>query len=96
MKGLKRFLNIIITLNLALILSACARSERQELRVGVNLWPGHEALYLVDSLGLYEKEGVKVRLIDSQSLGDARRAFERGQVSDIYTSAIINEVGANG
>ncbi|WP_182076654.1 ABC transporter substrate-binding protein [Deefgea sp. CFH1-16] len=58
------------------------------LRVGINAWPGYEFIYLAQELGLYKKIGFDVKLIEFNSLSDARRAFERGQIDALGTTVI--------
>lgn len=50
------------------------------LRVAINAWPGYEFLFLAEHQGLFERAGVAVDVVEFDSLSDARRAFERGQV----------------
>ncbi|QKJ65459.1 ABC transporter substrate-binding protein [Deefgea piscis] len=58
------------------------------LRVGINAWPGYEFIYLAQELGLYKNIGFDVKLIEFNSLSDARRAFERGQIDALGTTVI--------
>ena len=50
------------------------------LSIGLNSWPGYEFLYLADELEIYQELGLQVRIVEFDSLGDVRRAFERGQI----------------
>lgn len=59
-----------------------------ELRIAINPWPGYEFAFLAQQLGYFEEEGVRVRLIELSSLGDARRAFERGQADGFFGTAV--------
>ncbi|KAF0095197.1 MAG: hypothetical protein E1N59_1243 [Puniceicoccaceae bacterium 5H] len=68
-----------------------APTEEPALRVGYNHWAGYEFLSLAEEFGLYEQEGVVVQLVELGSLGDVRRAFERGQV-DVMASTLIESV----
>lgn len=56
------------------------RTELRELRIGITPWPGYEFIPLAERLGYFRDAGVRVRTVEFASLGDARRAFERGQV----------------
>jgi NitT/TauT family transport system substrate-binding protein len=56
--------------------------------VGINSWPGFEFLYLAQEKGFYREEGLEVRIVEFDSLSDARRAYERGQI-DVLTSTVI-------
>lgn len=58
------------------------------LRIGINAWPGYEFLYLAQEKGFYRDAGVDVRLVEFNSLSDARRAYERGQIDGLGTAII--------
>ena len=74
----------------ALLLAACARSP-EPLRIATNPWPGYELLHLADELGFFAQEGADVRLVEFMSIGDSRRAFERGQV-DAFGATLVELV----
>jgi NitT/TauT family transport system substrate-binding protein len=67
--------------------------EKPALRVGINAWPGFEFLYLAQEKGFYREEGLEVRLVEFNSLSDARRAYERGQIN-VLTSTVIEVLQA--
>jgi NitT/TauT family transport system substrate-binding protein len=67
--------------------------EKPALRVGINVWPGFEFLYLAQEKGFYREEGLEVRLVEFNSLSDARRAYERGQIN-VLTSTVIEVLQA--
>jgi len=54
----------------------------------MNPWPGYEVLSLAEDQRFYEAEGVAVRIISFNSLADARRAYERGQIDVMAATAI--------
>jgi NitT/TauT family transport system substrate-binding protein len=54
------------------------------LSIAMNPWPGYEFATLAEHLGYFREEGVDVRLLELSSLGDARRAFERGQADGFF------------
>lgn len=60
------------------LLSGCSRPA-EPLRIGLNPWPGFELLHIAAEQGFFRDEGVEVQLVEFASLGDSRRAFERGQ-----------------
>jgi NitT/TauT family transport system substrate-binding protein len=60
----------------------------EPLRVGINPWPGYEFAMLAQSLGYFEDEGVDVRMVELSSLGDCRRAFERGQIDGMFGTMV--------
>ncbi|QLG87153.1 ABC transporter substrate-binding protein [Chitinibacter bivalviorum] len=74
---------------LLVALTACSPPKAKEpLRVGFNPWPGYEFLYLAKAKGFYEKAGLEVKLVELNTLGDVRRAFERGQI-DVMASTLV-------
>lgn len=73
----------------ALLLSlGCAPEQAASLRVGINPWPAYEFLYLAQEKGFYRDQGLDLRLVEFNSLSDARRAFERGQIDAIAATVI--------
>lgn len=78
-----------------LLLASCEEKHSPVISVGVNPWPGYEALYIAQRQGLFAKAGLAVKLVDFDSLGDARRAFERGQI-DIVASTLTELIVSSG
>jgi len=72
---MQRILLMKLTLPLLLIilLSACSTDKADPMRVGTNLWPGYEPLYLAEELNYMTKD--KVRLVEYPSASDVIRAF---------------------
>lgn len=68
--------------------SACTPAPQDPLRIGFNPWPGYEFIYLAKVKGFYEKEGIKIKLVELNTLGDVRRAFERGQIDMMATTTV--------
>jgi NitT/TauT family transport system substrate-binding protein len=58
------------------------------IRVAINPWPGYEFATLAQAKGYFAEEGVDVRLIELSSLGDSRRAYERGQVDGFFGTVV--------
>jgi len=58
----------------------CSKAKREPIRIGINPWPGYEFIYLAKEMGFFEAERVNVQVLEFTSLGDTRRAFERGQL----------------
>ena len=77
----------VVTIVAAAWLAGCARYEAP-LRIGINAWPGNEFLFLAQEKGFFAAEHVDVRLIEYSSLGDVRRAFDRGQL-DGMTATLV-------
>lgn len=67
---------------------SCAPAPRTPLRVAISPWPGYEYLYLAQERGFFEAEGVEVQLVELESLGDSRAAFENGAV-DAFGSTLV-------
>lgn len=59
------------------ILASCTKAE-PPLRVGANVWPGYETLYLARSLGYYDK--TPIRLVDYPSGTEEVRAYRNGEI----------------
>lgn len=64
---------------------SCSRAPRTPIRIGINPWPGYEFLFLAKEKGLLE---VPVDFIEYSSLGDARRAYERGQIDGLMCTLV--------
>ena len=77
----------ISTILCAAWLAGCGRYE-MPLRIGINPRPGNEFLFLAQEKGFFAAQGVDVRLIEYSSLGDVRRAFDRGQL-DGMTGTVV-------
>jgi NitT/TauT family transport system substrate-binding protein len=84
-----------LLLMLAINLMACTKKEEREpLRVGFNTWPGYEFIYLAQQKGLYQAQGLEVKLVELNSLGDVRRAMERAQI-DVMASTLVEVIVAS-
>lgn len=79
-------LTLLCLLGVLAGLAGCSRHE--PLRIGLNMWPGYEFLFLAEQLGYYHEEGVEVQIVDFTSLADARRSFERGQIDGLGTTVV--------
>lgn len=62
---------------LAVGFAACARPERP-LRVGANVWPGYEPLFLARSLGYYDRQ--TIQLINFSSAVEVLHAYRNGAI----------------
>lgn len=65
---------------LLLALAGCLQVPEAPIRIGLNPWPGYDFLYLAAEKGWIKEAGGHVEIVEFTSLGDSRRAFERGQV----------------
>lgn len=77
----------LLILLLCLLLLSCEQ-PKPPLRIGLNAWPGYEFLYLANHLKYYQALGLDVQIIPFSTLGDGRRAFERGQVDVLGTTLL--------
>jgi len=68
----------------------CSPKTPDVLRVGLVQWPVNEFFYLAREKGFFREEGVEVQVVEFSTLGDCRRAYERGQL-DAY-GATMTEV----
>lgn len=68
--------------------SGCGRRAPQPLRIAVNPWPGYECIVIARDQGFFEAEGVKVEIVELESPGDSRSAFESGLV-DVNASTLV-------
>ncbi|MBI5170674.1 MAG: ABC transporter substrate-binding protein [Candidatus Eisenbacteria bacterium] len=75
-------------LALLLLSAACMRRREEPLRIAITPWPGHEFLYLAQERGFFAEEGVSVRLVELESQGDSRAAFENGAV-DVFAGTLV-------
>lgn len=70
----------------SLCLMACGPAP-EPLRIGTNPWPSYELLHRAQQRGYFAAEGVQVELVSFMSLGDSRRAYERGQ-TDVMAATV--------
>lgn len=75
---MRRLLRPVLLIGL-LLAAGCSEEPPDPLRIGINPWPGYDYLYLAKRKGFFREAGVAVELVELTSLGDSRRAFERGQ-----------------
>lgn len=68
---------------LGFVSSACQRSERPPIVIGINLWVGYEYVKLGVRQGFFAAEGVEVRVVEFGSINDVTRAFLRGEI-DVF------------
>lgn len=90
---IKRAIASFIVIGTLFFLGSCSFDDKIPIRLGVNIWPGYEYLFLADTLGYYEDEGLVIQLVETNSLDDLRRAFERGKI-DGMASTIVEVVQA--
>ncbi|WP_164518200.1 ABC transporter substrate-binding protein [Pseudoalteromonas rubra] len=59
------------------LIAGCSDAARTQLRVGFNLWPGYETLYLAKQKGLLEEN---IKLVELLSATDTMDAFRHGRI----------------
>ena len=69
-------------------LGACGSETAPPLRIGLSPRPGYDFLYLAQEKGFFADEKLVVQLREFSSLGDVRRALERGQI-DVAAGTLI-------
>jgi NitT/TauT family transport system substrate-binding protein len=60
------------------ILTSCAQAPEAPLRVGANVWPGYEPLFLAKNLGYYQ--GSAIELGNYPSATEVSQAFRNGDI----------------
>lgn len=70
-------LSLIIGVS-AIALANCSSNISLPLRIGSNLWPGYETLYLARNLGYYDETPIK--LVDYPSATEEVRAYRNGEI----------------
>ena len=77
---------------MVLFLSACCdKAPEKMIRIGINLWPGYEFIYLAEQKGFFQQEGLKIELLELTSLADVSRVFRQGLI-DGMTSTMFEAV----
>jgi NitT/TauT family transport system substrate-binding protein len=72
-----RFLSIKpLIVIICLFMAACSEPNTQTLRIGTNVWPGYEPLYLARELGYFNKNDI--RLIEYTSASQVLKAYRNG------------------
>ena len=71
----------------------CVNPNSSVIKIGLNSWPGYELLYTAKQLGLYEKYGLNVEVIEFGSLSDAKIALQRGHI-DLMASTLTEVITA--
>ena len=67
---------LLITLFSQIFFLSCSTEPKSAIRIGTNIWPGYEPLYLAQELGYYDQYNIK--LIEYFSSSDVINAFRNG------------------
>jgi len=76
--GFDRVRQPIILLLLVLFISACSQQPDPSLRLGTNVWPGYEPLYLAEQLGYFPQGAID--LVEYLSASEVIRAFRNRSI----------------
>lgn len=71
-----------------LALAGCAETTPPPIRLGINPWPGYEALFLARDKGFFAATKVPVQLVEYSDLADVRRAFMQGHIDGMTCTLI--------
>lgn len=63
---------------MAAAVAGCSREPHAPLRIGTNVWPGYEPLYLARELGYFKN--TSVRLVEYPSSSETMRSFQNGTI----------------
>lgn len=78
LKYLKYLMFSFMTGILVIALVNCTPKSSSPLRIGMNLWPGYETLYLAEDLGYYDNQPIK--LVDYPSGTEEVKAYRNGEI----------------
>lgn len=87
--GLRLF-GIVAVAGIALGAAGCGSEPKEPLRIGVNVWPPFELLYLAREKGFFQEEGVAVDLVDFSSYTGILRSYHQGNIDGFLGT--LNEV----
>jgi len=69
---------ILATLLLTLLIAGCTPVPKPDIRIGTNIWPGYEPLYLARSLGWFRDSSI--RLVEYTSATETMNALRHGSI----------------
>lgn len=70
---------ILSRLGILLLLAACQPHHEPQLRIGTNLWPGYEPLYLARDQQAFQ--GLDVQLIEYRAAGQVLNGLRKGTIN---------------
>ncbi len=91
--------NLLVTMLSVLLLSGCAGNASPEDTLKVGLLPNEEVLplYVAEQEDLFEKQGVKIKIVNFQSAAERDAALQAGAVDgvegDLLAVALIRQGG---
>jgi len=75
---LHKIIKSVVILTFFILASCSEPNKTQALRIGTNLWPGYEPLYLAREQGYFNSE--KIRLIEYTSASQVIKAYKNGLI----------------
>lgn len=82
MKFIKVFLTSLVSIVLLqFIFISCVQEPQPPLRLGINVWPGNEILFLADDLGYYKN--TPIQLVTYSSNSELTRAYRNGEIEAV-------------
>ncbi|MGD9164793.1 MAG: ABC transporter substrate-binding protein [Chromatiales bacterium] len=73
---MKRFTSLLALIFAICLITACGQPKQVPMRIGTNVWPGYEPLYLARELNEYDDN--EVRLIELPNASEVIRAYRNG------------------
>ncbi len=67
-------------------LAGCLSRPKEPLRIGMNVWPPYELLYLAEAKGFFRDEGVGVELVDFSSFTGVLRTYHLEQIDGFLST----------
>ncbi|MGE9292560.1 MAG: ABC transporter substrate-binding protein [Puniceicoccales bacterium] len=84
-----RPLTILTVIGLVVVLlSCCSRPPPTLIKLGITRWPGGAFLFLAQEKQYFEKEGVRVQLVEFVSTPDAIDAYKAGEIDGMTCSTL--------
>ncbi|MFQ5509775.1 MAG: ABC transporter substrate-binding protein [Leptospirillia bacterium] len=71
-------IRLLVTLVFCVLLAGCTTEKAPPLRIGTNVWPGYEPLYLAQEIGALDD--AEVRLVEYSSATQVLRAFRNNLI----------------
>lgn len=82
-------LRINITIILLFVLfTGCQPQQSQPITIGINSWPGYEALYLAEKKGFLATTNANIELVQLGSLTDVLVTYTNGHIDGMTSTAI--------
>jgi len=87
-----RYIYLITALIFALMTSCWLKTSddapTSSVRIGINTWTGYEFLYAAQELGFFREIKVNAKVVEFNSLSDARRSLEKGDIDVMGTTLV--------